>query len=235
MISGLGRLAFGGSKGGVFWHSVQAYTPDGRRAGNFSATAFASSPGAYVIAGLRPGRYFFKAIGGSGYADMLYKDLTCPGCSPASGTPVVLTGPEHRAGIDFGWTLSGAVAGTVRDEAGSSPISGVTVTAFNEGGTAAATTVTNAAGGYVVDGLGGGRYYIATSNLLGYADEVFDNVICGTCDPLRGRAVEVQGGSTTSAIDFGLARGVLIGGRVSDAVGSGGGTATVSLFNSSGA
>src|SRR5258708_21548093 len=130
---------------------------------------------------------------------------------------------------------AGAVAGTVRDEAGSAPIVDLTVTAFNERGIGAASALTNAAGGYAMEGLGAGRYYIATSSVFGYGDEVFDNVACGTCDPLRGRAVDVQGGAITPAIDFDLARGVLIAGCVSDAGGSGAGPATVCLFNSSGA
>jgi carboxypeptidase family protein/putative Ig domain-containing protein len=212
--------------------AVEAFTADGRRVGNLP-DRLVYGKGHYNITGLRPGRYFLRASG-AGYASVIYRDLICPACSPSQGTPVTLNGPDTRSGIDFTLLPGGSITGTVRDDAGAVPIAGVTVSAFTESGSVAATGLTNAAGSYLLEGLGAGRYFLATSNAIGYADEVYDNVACGSCDPLRGRLVEVQGGATTASIDFGLSRGALIVGKVTDAGGASGGAATVSIFNDAG-
>jgi hypothetical protein len=220
----------------VQYPAVQAFTADGRRVGNNpDRPGFGFRAGGhYNITGLRPGRYFLRASGGSGYAPVIYRDLICPACTPSQGTPVTLNRPDTRSGIDFTLLPGGSITGTVRDDAGALPIAGVTVSAFTESGSVAATGLTNAAGSYLLEGLGAGRYFLATSNAIGYADEVYDNVACGSCDPLRGRAVDVQGGATTPPIDFGLSRGALLVGKVTDARGASGGAATVSIFNGAG-
>jgi hypothetical protein len=216
--------------------SVQAFTADGRRAGNPFAQSSIFLDGHYGISGLRPGRYFLKATAGNGaYPPVIYKDLICPACTPSNGTPVTLAGAEIRTGIDFTLLPGGSIAGSVRDDAVAAPIAGVIVSAYAETGLLVASAPTSASGAYQMDGLGAGKYFLATSNSIGFADEVYDNVSCGACDPLRGRGVDVQGGATTAGVDFSLARGVLVSGQIRDAAGAAAGPGIVSIFNNAGA
>ena len=70
----------------------------------------------------------------------------------------------------------GSIAGTVRDDAVGTPLSGVTVSAYTGSGLLVASGLTNALGTYQLDGLGAGQYFLGTSNLIGYTDELYENV-----------------------------------------------------------
>ena len=225
----------------TFSPSVRAYTSDGREAGlRVPPVAFTSDT--YEVRGLRAGTYYLTAAA-PGYPTTIYKDLVCPACPPQRGTPVTVTAGQTRSGINFLVLPGGSIAGTVRDAATGDPIAGVTVTAYTGAGATnvqltligTATTSTDRLGRFLLENLGAGDYFIATSNPLGYADEVYDNVACGTCDPARGRAVSVQGGVTTGGIDITLARGALVSGLATDANGGVVPQVPVALFDSAGA
>lgn len=223
---------------------VELFAADGRPAGRAQSLALlgvTSGPGPYSFTGLTAGTYFVRAtvpVGtpgatGIAYATTLYRNLACPSCPPQDGTPVTIAAGERRSHVDISLAPAGSIAGVVRDDAGGAPLTSITLTVYTDTGTVAATALTTSRGTYVLNGLAAGRYFVATSNTDAYADEVFADVVCGTCDPLRGRPVEVHGGAVTSGIDFGLARGVLLSGRVTSA-GAGVGSVPVTFVNGAG-
>jgi len=74
-------------------------------------------------------------------------------------------------------------------------------------------------GAYTAGGLLAGTYYAKTANALGYIDELFDNQQCAaqSCALTGGTPISVTVGQTTTGINFGLARGGTITGKVTDA------------------
>ena len=77
---------------------------------------------------------------------------------------------------------------------------------------------TAASGVYTAQGLVTGRYYLRTSNGLGYVDMLYQNQLCVNCNALLGTLVSAAVGATTGNIDFALPLGGRITGRVTDAV-----------------
>jgi hypothetical protein len=219
--------------------SPSVFTRDGRRAGNLdqSFEANGGNPNdVYKIMALHPGTYFVEVeTPPLGFAPQIYKGLNCVSCLPGEGTPVTIAGSETKTGIDFRLMPAGSISGTVTDEATGAPLSGIVLSLYADSGRLLTTVFSDTTGVYLFERINAGRYFVATSNQIGYADEVYDNVPCGTCDPQRGRAIDVQGGAAVSGINFTLAKGMLITGQVRDAAGSSGGTATVSIFDASGA
>ena len=160
--------------------------------------------------------------------------MICPDCPPQRGTPVTVTAGQVRTGIDFLMLPAGSIGGTVRDAGTGAGIDGIRVNAYTRSGLRT-TTTTDRLGGFVLDGLAAGEYFVATGNEQGYADEVYYDVACGSCDPSRGRAIAVTGGAATSGIDIALVRGAIVSGAVLDSNGASVGAAAVSLFDGAGA
>ena len=115
--------------------------------------------------------------------------------------------------------FSGAIAGTVTDEAGD-PIAGITVCAqatamFVSG---ECDPATDAAGEYSIDGLAEGSYrvgfHVDSDPLLNYAQQWYD----GVAHPEEGAEVPVHEGATHEGIDATMQTGGEIAGTVTDAV-----------------
>jgi len=111
------------------------------------------------------------------------------------------------------------VSGTVTDVQSGLPLAGVTVSLVMSNGTVVGSTTTDAAGSYQTTAVPTGSYRLMTANTLGYLNEVYDDVVCLTsCQINLGASVIVTAGATTTGINFALARGGRITGRVTDAV-----------------
>jgi carboxypeptidase family protein len=134
-------------------------------------------------------------------------------------------------------TATGSISGTVRDAVTLQPLSDVRVHLFFEEHYAYTFVVTDTAGRYTLGELAAGSYFVATENSKGYLDEAYDDVICGSTEggfgcwaPTVGTAITVTAGAVTSGIDFALAKGGRVAGRVTDsATGAGLASAQVTL------
>jgi hypothetical protein len=170
--------------------------------------------------GLPTGTYYLKTDNGSpspGFLDEGYDNMPCePSCAVSALTPVTVTSPATTAGIDFALDAGGGVSGTVTDQDTGLPVAGVYAELYTDAGVYAGPGYTAADGTYTVGGLSPGTYKARTFNSSAYVDEVYDNQSCvsGDCDLAAGDPIIVAVGATTSGIDFALARGGSISGRV---------------------
>jgi len=188
-----------------------------------SATTDAS--GAYTNGMLRAGTYCLRTLNTGGYLNQRYANLPCASsdCYPYNtGTAVSVTVGQALGGIDFALTLGGTISGTITAAATGSPLAGVTVSVRNALASAAESTTTDASGVFTRNGLPTGSYAVYTANSQGYADEVYDDVLCasGRCANHLGQAtpVDVTAGAITSGADFALGLAGTIAGTVTDAV-----------------
>jgi len=202
---------------------VTVYVHTSSNASVGSATTDAS--GVYTGGMLGAGTYYLRTSNSAGYVDQRYANLPCASsdCYPYNtGTAVSLTVGQALGGIDFALTLGGTISGTVAAVATGSPLAGVTVYVRNALASAAESTTTNASGVFTRNGLPTGSYAVYTANSQGYADELYDDVVCasGRCANHLGQAtpVSVAAGATTSGVNFGLGLAGTIAGTVTDVV-----------------
>ncbi len=180
-------------------------------------SGWTDSAGVYTIDRLASGTYYVTTRNYDDYLDELYDDIPClgggsSGCTPTKGTPVVVTANTTTRHIHFALQFLGSassgIAGTVTD--GSSGLPGVFVDAWDGDGLLAASAVTGAAGDYLLE-LDPGTYFVSTDNGRGFADEVYEDLLClrgpaalGLCDPTQGTpiAIEEFGAQLVTGIDF---------------------------------
>jgi hypothetical protein len=114
---------------------------------------------------------------------------------------------------------NGQLSGKVLLEGAGTPIAGVSIRLADNTGVNIATAVTDGAGAYSFAGLAAGSYFLTTSNVLGYVDELYPNLSCAAhmCYPVAGTPVAIGTGASVDGINFELARGSTITGTVSDA------------------
>ncbi len=175
-----------------------------------------------TYSGLPPGTYYARTWNSLGYIDKLYDNISCPGgaCTVASGTAITVSAGATTTGIDFGMARGGRISGTVTDAGTSLPLAEVAVYVHNSTGGSVTSVSTDSSGVYTTySGLPSGTYYARTSNYQGYFDELYNDIPCpgGSCTVTSGTAISVTLGTTTTGIDFGLARGGRISGTVTDA------------------
>ncbi|MFT5122321.1 MAG: hypothetical protein ACI9TH_001128 [Kiritimatiellia bacterium] len=212
-ISGQVTQPFPG--GAVTSGEIAAYTADGLlvRVVNLDGS------GNYLMTSLPPATYTIRSYN-TGLLDEWYDDLLATGDDPVvdHADTLVLTGGAALTGIDLELESGGTINGEVRDE-NSQPITNATVIATFANGLIAGTTTTSASGTYTLDVLPVGTLYVRTSNGSGFIDEWFDDVIRTSNDPIVNGAtgIMVAGGLIGPSVDFKLALGGTLGGRVSTA------------------
>jgi hypothetical protein len=188
-------------------------------AGRSVSTAVTDAGGNYSSsAGLPTGSYFARTINALGYIDEMYNNKPCPSTCPIVGSdPIVVTVGNTTSGIDFALAQGGRVSGTVIDANGGQPLGGVSISIYDSTGRLFANGTTSAFGVYTSgSGLPAGTYFARTSNSLGYINELYGGATCvGTCDVTAGVPIVVGTGITTN-INFALAAGARISGRVTD-------------------
>jgi len=180
---------------------------------------FTLSDGSYESAGLASGTYFVRTDT-SDHLDELYDGIACePSCDATTGTPVGVVVATQTAGIDFALSPLGRIAGTVLEAGTATPVSGELVMAYDSAGTPSSSAATASDGSYEVRGLVPGTYRVKTATET-HQNELWDDVVCDpSCDVSTGDPVAVSSGSTTSGIDFALARRGKITGTVTESVG----------------
>lgn len=180
------------------------------------------SSDSYEISNLPAGRYRLYLTGDDVFA-VAYPDTACgngpqPACSEA-GAPIEVAEGEDVARIDFVVRSRFQVSALVVSRETGTPLSGVAVDAWSPlDPEPIATAVTGDDGRYgllVRNFYGdGSAIYLTTDNILGFRDQVYDDVQCesgsvfeGLCDldggtPLRPPFDSLQEGNVSFALDF---------------------------------
>ncbi len=179
------------------------------------------SNGNYSVPGL-PGRtYYLRTESGSqNFIDEWYDDVVAEDTVvPTNALAIAATSGVSVADIDFALVTGGIIAGTVTDE-DTNPITGSTVDTFDaESGNWIASGSTDTGGTYAIVGLSPGLYSIRTYvSPANYADEWYDDVpVMGDLLPAEAAEVSVTAGLTNAGMDFALADGASVSGRVVEA------------------
>jgi len=169
-------------------------------------TATTDADGNYTIDGLYPGDYRVEAQA-DGFVREYYRDTI----DPSAATPVPVAEGSTTSGIDFALAVEARITGRVTDFQGN-PIEDFSVYAtLFEGCCASGWGRTDADGFYVVGGLPTGEYRVRT-----YADGFISEYYDDTDYIWSATPVPAIEGSTTSGIDFALARPSSISGVVTD-------------------
>lgn len=170
-----------------------------------------ASDGSYTLFGLPSGNYVIQTWSDQGYIHQYYNNKHAWDVADR----VIVTAPNETSGINFNLEMGGAIEGWVTDEGGLG-IEGVLVEVndFNEFGNWWETW-TGPGGYYCIGGLKTDDYRVETRNYQGYIDEFFDNVT----DWEAATPVSVIQPNVTTNINFDLALGGSISGRVTDQFG----------------
>ncbi|HEY3383909.1 MAG TPA: carboxypeptidase regulatory-like domain-containing protein [Vicinamibacterales bacterium] len=216
-ISGTVTAAIGGAPlAGV---RVYVYTSTGSNPGSWTTN---DSGRFSVDTPLEAGTYYLRASSPQGFVDQLYGGTACPGgtCTVTTGTPVTVAASTPTTGINFALSQGAGIKGTVTAAGTGAPLAGISVTAYGPTGTMFGSAVTNGNGAYSIPNvLAAGDYYLQASNALGYLNQIYNQVNCGsTCPPTpTGAVVAVTAGAVRTGIDFSLTPGGSIAGTVTEA------------------
>lgn len=184
--------------------------------------------GVYRIQALGTGTYRAFVEGDNGYLGEVWRELECYGndCYTIPATPIEVQAGDTVAGIDFTPIKGGWITGSVVDHQTNTPLADVEIRVYDSDGNYAfvAPVPTNADGGYTIDGLPTGFFFLVAQEgdflTNTYVDELYGGTPCPAleCDVTRARPVRVSAGSETSGVDFRLDQGGKISGRVTDAL-----------------
>src|SRR6266850_824770 len=203
------------------------------------STATTDAGGSYITgSGLTTGSYFARTTNALGYVDERYNDQVCPsGCSVINGTSFAVVQGVTTPGISFGLIKGGRIAGVVTDDSTGQPLGGVTVQVYDATGQLITQATTSVFGVYTSGaGLASGTYHARTTNNLGYINELEGGAACiGTCVVTAGAGIVVASPATTAGIDFALAAGGRVSGRVTDLLGAPLRNVTVRVADATGA
>lgn len=182
---------------------VMAFDANGAAVGG----AVTDASGSYSIPFLEAGGYYVRTLDALPYVGQLYEGKPCsPSCLVTSGTLVTVSLNHTTSGIDFGLSIAGSIAGSVRQGVAGPPLADVQVTVFNASGMWAGSSTTDASGTYAVSGLASGTWYVRASRGLPFLDQMYDGRSCtgADCVPANGTGVTVSSGSVTGGVDFSL-------------------------------
>jgi hypothetical protein len=189
---------------------------------------FAITEGVWTFVGLAAGTYFLLIENDLGLIDELYAGVPCPAgaCDvPALGTPIVLVGSrlvrDASAGINLELSRGASISGRVTDQASGDPIVGARVFVRNPMGQLVASGIADGLGDYRIGAsLPDGDYYVSTASGQqrgvgdNYINELYPDVPCALdCDLSQGNLITISG-SDVAAVDFDLARGAGVSGRI---------------------
>jgi hypothetical protein len=150
----------------------------------------------------------------------LYPGAPCPNlqCDIALGGAIAVAKGEAVSGIELALGKGAALAGELHVEGTLDPIAGGGVDVVDGNNVAVGFGVSDVDGAWLVDGLGSGPYF-ARTRAEGFLDELYDDLPCagGACSPATGQSLEPTPGTTLSGIDFVLAPGARIRGKVRSA------------------
>ena len=205
------------------------------RSGRQVASGTSNYLGDYVTTGGLPtGQYFAQTSNQLNYINERYNNEHCLRCAAELGAAISVTEGATTPNIDFDLDLGGRISGRILGPQGVG-LPSVSVSIFNANNELVTSGFTNAQGIYVTTGgLPAGNYFARTFNSLGFADQIYDNSTCTVCSPNTGTRIQVSAGATTANINFLLAVGGRISGRVTDAAGAGVADVRVQIHDTNG-
>ncbi|MBM4029500.1 MAG: hypothetical protein FJ280_29500, partial [Planctomycetes bacterium] len=155
--------------------------------------------GQYAAAGLEAGTYQVRYTDPGGvYATEWYDDSPT---SVGADEVVVATGGT-TAGINAALAERGRIAGLVTGADGVTPLAGITVEVYSQGGSLLGSTNTDTAGQYNYGGLEAGNYKVYFRDPAGqHAPEWYDDALKSG----NAKLVAVSAGATTEGINASLA------------------------------
>ena len=196
-----------------------------------SATVSTDASGAFSLRGLGSGTYF-AAISDAeeppNYVREVFGGVPCLGTCGGTdaidvGAPITVQAGAVTSGINFALQPGARISGTVRRTDTSAPLANVRVDAWRRVGSGLvnmATALTDASGAYELARLPEGAYAVATTS--DFVDEVHGGVPCidgcGSEQIAAGQFVQVPARGSVSGINFALAPGGTVTGRVTDAL-----------------
>ena len=192
---------------------VQVFAASG---GALLKSSGTNGSGVYTLTGLPTGSFYVRTAAGQNYVDEIYNNVIAAGRLPTAGTAVPVTVAATTPNIDFTLDAGATINGTITNQANAAAIAGVGVEVLTSQGHSVKFGVTNASGFYSITNLPAGSYFVRTSNTLGFADELFDNIQHSTGSVLGGTPVPISAGGTATR-NFALATGGTITGTVSNA------------------
>lgn len=226
------RIDFALVRGGRL--SGQVLAPDGSVVGNAVISAYnlsgtrrgftnANAQGSYSIV-LPPGQYKLVAFDESGrYAATFYRDAS----DFEAATAVSVTSNQTTNGVDFTLATAALVTGNAVDAATRLPLPSIFVYAYTEGGSLAASTVTDASGAFRFS-LRAGRYrFVAGDPARTYANAFYP----GRRSFAAADVIAVAAGQLLAGLQLELVRGGVLAGRVVDAAGVALAGITVAAYN----
>jgi hypothetical protein len=228
--------------------NVQLLGPNGQ----FVTSTSTNASGVYTFNSVNTGSYYLRTNAtllqnGTSLVGQLYNGVTCLNCQvqTSGGTLVTVNVGAAVSGINFALAHGGAISGTIT---AAPSAAGIGVIAFNSAGVNVGSSSTNQSGVYTIGGLPAGTYYVRTNSTVSsanpnnpvYVNQLWQGQSCpqAGCVVTSGTPVVVANGATTSGINFNLAQGGVISGRVSDAnpnpIVTGFNAVAVQIFSSSG-
>lgn len=223
------------------------------RGGDYLASAFTGTSGAFRITGLKPSAgdivcFDASAItAGTGYVSQCYKNAawTPTSVPPSRAKQVQVKAGKITAGVNASLTAAGALSGLVSAAIGGLAVAGVTVDVFTSGGAFLASAVTSVAGKFEVAGItptakGVSVCFDASSAGAGpgLVSQCYRAVAWApsSLPPADVTGTSVAAGKVTAGVNASLATGGAIEGSVTAAGHHGGaGGVTVDVFGSGGA
>jgi 5-hydroxyisourate hydrolase-like protein (transthyretin family) len=182
-----------------------------------SRCAYTDSDGDYAIAGLRPGSYKLRFYPDDpSYVYEYYDDAV----DLASADAIVLGSEEQKTGIDAELSKGGAISGTVRSAATTSPLEGMEACAYEAAsGEYVRCAGTDSDGTYTIEGLRTGSYKVGffVGEYSGAGRNFLAQYYNGKATKAAAEPVSVTAGSTTEDIDAAMQAGGQITGAVTDA------------------
>jgi protocatechuate 3,4-dioxygenase beta subunit len=191
--------------GGVSNRYVYAYN----LTWNSVKSALTNSSGYFTIFGLPAGSYYVGSPGDPAYASEYYPNVNIR--MFAAKIQVIPSSTTSLPDLQLDPTRS--IRGKVIRESNGTGIAGVTVMVYESFSITSSFSTKNATtdsqGNYVISGLSPRKYFVRTSNSLGYADEYYDNTSDWGASP-----VVITSDADAENIDFSLVSGGSISGRV---------------------
>jgi len=188
--------------------------------GDWQASAASAANGAYRAEKLPAGTFHARTyVGSLDYADEWYTNVPVLGFDvPTNVAPIALAAGATASNADFALAAGGALSGAVTNAAGA-PVAGAAVDVYESRGLWVRTATVGSTGAYRAAGLPAGLFLVRTAaGALNYVDEWYDGVTAvGTAVPAAAQVLSVTAGASVAHVDFGLAAGGAIAGRVADA------------------